>query len=115
MKALLVALCLVVLFGCSGEQDSWPRKQFSAEDWRMTAESDRYVFAHDLIERYVLIGKRPDEVKELLGTPSSEVTADHYFTYVIKTGGDGFNQVYVLDVKLNSATGAVERVTIRGD
>ncbi len=73
------------------------------------------MFARDLIESQLLVGMPAAEVKAILGAPSSESDADHYFTYVLKTGGDGFNQVYVLDVKLNPATGAVERVTIRGD
>jgi hypothetical protein len=115
MKTLLPGLLLIAVMGCSSEQTSWPKKKFVAEEWAKTAESERYPFARDIVESHVLVGKSASEVKQLLGAPSSESEADHYFTYIIKVGGDGFNQVYVLDVKVSPVTGKVESAIVRGD
>jgi hypothetical protein len=115
MKTLLPAVLLIAAIGCSNEQASWPATKFDSGQWKRSAETDRYVFARDLVESHTLVGKPANEVKDLLGTPSSESDKDHRFAYVIKTGGKNFDQVYVLDVVLNPANGIVESVLIRGD
>jgi hypothetical protein len=51
----------------------------------------------------------------LLGPPSSENANEHAISYVISSGGIGFNQVFVLDLRVNPAGGRVESVAIRGD
>ena len=111
MKSLAMALLLLALSGCSSEESSWPKKHFVANEWANAAESERYVFVRDIVESRSLVGKPATEVKQLLGKPSAENDAEHYF----KTGGDGFNQVYVLDVRVDPTTGAVEQTLIRGD
>jgi hypothetical protein len=63
----------------------------------------------------MLLGKSTSDVQTLLGRPTSENNADHSLTYVIKTGGSGFNQVFVLDVRVNPKSDLVENVIIRGD
>ena len=115
MKNLLAILIFVVAIGCGREQASWSSKEFAAEQWRATPESDRYVFARDLIDRKLLVGKPEQEVKELLGPPSSESEADHRFAYVIKVGGNGFDQVYILDILVDPSSGLVKKAYVRGD
>jgi hypothetical protein len=115
MRPLLLMVLMIAALGCSSEQDSWPKKKFVAEEWAKTSESERYIFARDLTESHALVGKTASEVKQLLGTPSYDVEADHYFTYVIKIGGYAFNQIYILDVRVNPATGKIESAGIRGD
>jgi hypothetical protein len=107
-------LMLASLLGCNGP-DGWPSEPFDAREWADTPEVKRYVFARDLIDRKLLHGKTPAEVTTLLGPPSSENLPEHAMTYVISSGGIGFNQIFVLDVRFDPAAGRVERVVIRGD
>ena len=108
-------LLVIALIGCSDEPHSWPNQAFTASEWARTAEAGRYVFARDLVDSHALVGKPVGDVKQLLGPPSSDNSADHYFTYVIKAGGSGFNQIYVLDIRINPTSGVVESARVRGD
>jgi len=107
-------LLLVWLCGCNGPE-RWPKEPFDAREWAKTPDTKRYVFARDLIDRKLLDGKTPAEVAALLGPPSSENPNAHAITYVIRSGGIGFNQVFVLDVRVDPTGGQVESVAIRGD
>jgi hypothetical protein len=115
MKQLAGFLLCVVLMGCSEEPDSWPKKAFDAAEWARAGEGDRYVFARDLVESRRLLGMPGTEVKKLLGRPTLDSPDEHYFTYFLKSGGSGFDQIFVLDIKTNSSTGVVESASIRGD
>jgi hypothetical protein len=110
----LVLLLCIVISACSGPE-SWPKRAFNAGQWAQAPETERYVFALDLVDRELLKGKTPEEVKEILGAPSSESSDEHYVTYVLKSGGLGFNQVYGLDVRFDPTTNTVKSVSIRGD
>lgn len=107
-------LACMLLTGCT-DPGSWPKHAFGATEWANTPEESRYVFARALTDQKVLQGKTMVEVKQLLGTPSFQDEANRYVTYVVKTGGREFDQVYVLDIRFNSVSGTVESVGIRGD
>jgi hypothetical protein len=98
------------------DTDSWPRETFTATEWSRTAEVGRYVFVRDLLDRGLLQGKTLSEVKALLGVPSFDglKAPDHYITYVVKVGGRGFDQVFILDIRFNASTDKVEEAFIRG-
>ena len=107
-------LLLVCLCGCNGPE-RWPKEPFDAREWANTPDTKRYVFARDLIDRKLLEDKTLTEVTALLGPPSSENPNDHAITYVISSGGIGFDQVFVLDVRVDPDGGQVNSVAIRGD
>ena len=115
MKSFWTALLIFVVMGCSSDEASWPTTKFTAEAWTKTPESGRYIFARDLLDSRILVGKRASEVKELLGAPSSEDDTGHRFAYLIKAGAKGFNQVFALDLVVDPATGTVQHVIVRGD
>jgi hypothetical protein len=107
-------LLLICLSGCNGPE-RWPTEPFDAREWAKTPDAKRYVFARDIVDRKVLEGKTPTEVMALLGPPSSENANEHAISYVISSGGIGFNQIFVLDLRVDPAGGRVESVAIRGD
>jgi hypothetical protein len=105
---------LVVLSACNGPA-AWPKESFDAREWKETPESKRYVFAHDLVDRKLLNGKTLSEVTDLLGPPSSEKMSGNYLSYVVATGGIGFNQVFFLELRFDESGQRVEHVRIGGD
>lgn len=109
-------LCIVMLtVACSVDQASWPNTAFDSAQWRAAPEEKRYIFARDLIDRKLLLGKRESELMELLGPPTTVDQSGRQLSYVIKEGASGFDQVFSLDVVLNSSSRSVEEVAIRGD
>lgn len=110
-----ILVSLVLAAGCTNDPKSWPTQPFNVSAWAGTPENDRYIFVHDLIDRDLLHGKNETEVREMLGSPSSKSEGDHALSYVVKTGGSGFNQVYILDIRFNPLSSVVETTLIRGD
>jgi hypothetical protein len=107
-------VCCMALVAC-GEVYSWPAEKFDSHRWKQTVEVKRYVFAKDLIDRRLLIGKTRGEVVELLGAPSSENSSPRAMQYLIKSGGVAMDQLFALDVQLGGVRGEVTSVGIRGD
>jgi hypothetical protein len=70
---------------------------------------------NDLIDRHVLVGLTSDELERVLGPPGSRDPESGDYTYIVKLGGPGFNQVYILDVRFDAATKKVVSVRVRGD
>ncbi len=94
---------------------SWPCEPFSAENWRNTPGTGRYVFWKDLRSRGLLLGLSRQDVIELLGPPDSDQGV--YVTYILK-GRDPreytLDSVYFIDVGFDSS-GRVARAFIRSD
>jgi hypothetical protein len=111
---ILTVLCLVLLAGCMDDPSGWPRETFSPAAWSRKAEGERYALTLDLRDSHLLVGKTSVEVKKILGNPGFESSQEHYMTYIVKTGGPSFNQVYIVDIRMNDA-GVVQNVIIRGD
>jgi hypothetical protein len=109
---VLVGFSFMILVSCSTDPESWPKDPFNEAVWARTTEGERYKVALDLRDRKVLQGKTAEEVKQLLGAPSYE--SKDYITYIVKIGGRGFNEIYLLDIRMNGS-GVVEKVLIRGD
>lgn len=114
ISACVIAICTLVA-GCSDQPQKWPRQAFDPATWAKTPEEDRYVFVRDVIDRDLLRGKKLPEVEAMLGAPSFRSDTEHDVTYVVKAGSKGFNQVYVLDVRFDPTTSAVDTVQVRGD
>lgn len=112
---ILVSLVIVMMLPSCGDTGDWPKERFDSQRWRQTSEAGRYVFAKDLIEQKLLIGKTRQEVVDLLGAPSSESAVPPAIAYLIKTGGSGMTQVFALEVRLDGLRGEVTGVGIRGD
>jgi outer membrane protein assembly factor BamE (lipoprotein component of BamABCDE complex) len=117
VKLFLSIILFVAVFasGCSTEENSWPRTEFNATQWKASRDTERYVFAHDIIQKRLLEGKTREQVQEILGAPTTVDTSSRQLSYLIKEGGSSFNQVFTLDVILNSSSQTVEEVGIRGD
>jgi hypothetical protein len=116
MKYFTTLLLLIaILLGCSRDVDSWPNTKFDSVEWHASREESRYVFVRDLIDRRLLIGKSEAAVRELLGPPTTVDRTGRQLSYVVREGGTGFDQVYSLDVILDSPAGVVQEVGIRGD
>jgi hypothetical protein len=119
--ALLIVLTAILsgadYYPYDEDADTWPTQTFTVSAWAHTPESDRYVFANNLLERQILIGLSPTEIQSLLGKPSSDGlrTADHFVSYVIKTKGTGFDQVFTLDLDFDATNSRVIKAFIRGD
>jgi hypothetical protein len=73
------------------------------------------VFAHDLIERKLLVGKTREEVQGILGRPTTVDNSGRQLSYPIKEGGSSFNQVFTLDLVFDTSNQIVTEVGIRGD
>ena len=103
---LIALLCL--LAGCG-----WHHDHFDAAKWRAAPEGERYRQVNDLISSNRLLGLTSNEVMALLGEPDRGANTSMQ-SYVVKVGGSGFNQVFILDVRF-SASGDAEKVFVRGD
>lgn len=114
ISTFVIAVC-VLAAGCSEEPQSWPSQDFDTAIWAKTPEKDRYVFVNDVVDRGLLQGKNISEVEAMLGTPSVRSESEHSLTYVVKTGGNGFNQVYVLDIRFDPSTNTMQKALVRGD
>jgi len=111
MKVIFfVVLSIFFIAGCD-EKNSWPRAEFDRAAWLHSAESERYKWARDIIDTHRLDGLTNKQVTDLLGAPSSRISTG--VTYVIKVGGQGFNKIYVLDIRFKE--NIVEEYYIRGD
>lgn len=108
---ILFALCIVA---CS-DQSNWPHTTFSSEDWQRTPEAQRYKLVTNLLERHLLDGKSKAQVIELLGQPSDESVEPRSLAYIIKTGGNSFDQILILDIRFEDNWDHATLVGIRGD
>ncbi len=111
MLFIFVALCLMA---CS-EQGSWPNRSFSSEAWKHTPEEQRYELVNDLLRKQLLDGKSRAQVMELLGSPDSEAQDPRMLAYVVKSGSNSFNQVFILDIRFRESWDHVSFAGIRGD
>lgn len=110
-KFILIIVMLFSLCACEGP-NAWPKEEFNSANWNATAERERYKFVRDIVSSKKLIGINRREVVEMLGKPSSESDLPNLL-YVVKVGGSGFNQVFILDIRF--ANGKVNQVLVRGD
>jgi hypothetical protein len=99
---------LSLLAGCG-----WPHDHFDGATWRGAPEGERYRQVNDLISSNRLLGLTSNEVTALLGKPDPDANTSMQ-SYVVKVGGSGFNQVFILDVRFGTS-GVVEKVFVRGD
>ena len=111
-RIFIVTCLLSCLFGCDSP-DNWPSRSFDEAGWKAAPEDARYVFVNNLIETRKLNGLHRERIVQLLGKPSS--AASDRVIYIIKTGGAGLDEVYILDIGFNKNTGVVDRVLVRGD
>jgi hypothetical protein len=113
-RIFLSALLLLTLVGCGSEVSNWPVKTFEKEQWSTTADSQRYVFVRDLLEKDKLLGLTKVQVITMLGKPTFEDPDAAYITYVIKADS---NLVHILDVRFRNASGnkTVYNVIVRSD
>lgn len=110
----MVAIFGLMMIACS-ERGNWPVNAFSAEEWRATQEDKRYVFARDIVQREVLLGRTSVEIYAMLGKPSSVSTDLATWKYLVKAGSRvSFAQVYVIQLSFDSG-GRVCKVVIVGD
>lgn len=128
-RLLLVAgtlLGLLLIAGVAGwlwvdyqtSPKSWPTEEFSSTAWKAAAPEERYVFYRDLADSGRIEESTKDELVDLLGEPGWEDPGGNYMTYVVKHREPGewsFNAIYLLDIRLDPATGDVQRYFIRGD
>lgn len=113
IKAFVATAALMFfIYGCS-ESNSWSNKKFSKEDWKSSTANGRYFYTKDLIEKKILINLNKKEVADLLGRPDFTSDNPASMQYLIKTGGEGFDQVQILDIRFEH--GKVTRVFTRGD
>jgi hypothetical protein len=98
---------LTLLVGCG-----WPHDHFDAAKWRAAPEGERYRQVNDLISSNRLLGLNSNEVTSLLGKPDPGADPSMQ-SYVVKVGGSGFDQVFILDIRFGNS-GEVEKVFIRG-
>jgi hypothetical protein len=101
-------LALVTLLAGLG----WPRDEFDAAKWRAAPEGERYRQVNDLISSNILLGRNSTEVTALLGKPDPGADSSMQ-SYVVKIGGSGFDQVFILDIRFGTS-GRVEKAFIRG-
>lgn len=113
--AALVMLLIIRLQTSCSRSDRWPTDRFDAAKWRSAKQEQRYKMVNDLIDRHLLIGLTPSELEQLLGPPTSWGLGRAYCTYVVKVGGTGFNQIFILDVGFDAATEKVVSARVRGD
>lgn len=110
--ALPVFLLCLALAACNGP-DYWPREKFSAQAWQQSAPGERYRFAKDLQQSGTLEGKTRGEVVAILGKPDFEHPDGSYVSYLLRTGGLGFDQVFAIDVRFEA--GRVSAIRVGGD
>ena len=97
---------------------SWPSEEFSSDAWKVAAPEERYVFYRDLADSGMMEGSTKAELIRLLGEPSWADPGGTYMTYLVKEREPeewSFNAIYLLDIRLDPATGEVRRYFIRGD
>ena len=100
---LLSTLFAAFIVGCT-EPSSWPSETFDSDAWASADESQRYVYAKDLLDGK-LDGLKRAEVRALLGRPSSE--GGELLIYVVKqTPGEDEYYIYI---GFDPATGKVVR------
>lgn len=108
MLRCLAALALLALLTACG----WPHDHFDGASWRAAPEGERYRQVNDLISSKILLGRTPTEVTALLGKPDPGADSSMQ-SYVVKIGGSGFDQVFILDIRFG-ASGKVDEALIRG-
>jgi hypothetical protein len=110
---LLGVLALSLILGaCADSPLTWPKRKFSAEEWKKTPDSERYVFARDLLDGK-LIGLTRQQVVELLGTDGAgNVPANS--CYVIKEMESGYDASQNICVRFD-AGGRVNNVYLHSD
>ena len=112
-RAMLVLILPLIVVACN-EPEHWPSEPFTAEAWRASQSDQRYKLAKNLQETNALRGKGRADVVALLGKPDFESADGAYISYVVRTGGVGFNQVFALDVRFDNSQRVAE-LKIRGD
>ena len=108
----------LALGGCGNPARSWPHKEFSAEQWRLTAPEQRYFFFNSLVGSSHLDNLSRELVVELLGPPDSEAPDGRYVTYVIKYVTEEewtFDSVYLLHIEFDKQGRGVARYYLRSD
>jgi hypothetical protein len=115
-KACIASLILLTAIQAScGYTAFWPSDRFDSARWRSTKQDQRYRMVNDLMNRHLLIGLDRTQVEALLGPAGSWGLGRNYCTYVVKVGGGGFNQVFIVDVGFDEHIGRVATVRVRGD
>lgn len=115
LNHLLILSAVLCAAACSEPSNDWPDTEFMESGRHKTSESERYFYVDDLIRNQGLIGKPREKILEMLGEPSSKnANADRYY-YVVKTGSDDFDQVFVLDIAFGGSKNVVQKVIVRGD
>ena len=109
---ILMALSFFIIMGCDNPKN-WPMAEFDQSSWLRSTENERYRWAQDIIDRHLLDGLTRNQVIDLLGAPSSQNLES--IAYIVKTGGSGFNQIYILDIRFKKYNNIVESYRIRGD
>ncbi len=98
-----VFLAILLQTSCS-DSDLWPQDRFESTKWRSAKADQRYRMVNDLIDHRVLVGLTSDKLERVLGPPGSRNPESGDYTYIVKLGGPGFNQVHILDVGFDAAT-----------
>ncbi|MGO4702727.1 hypothetical protein [Dyella sp. 2RAB6] len=110
IKWLIFFITTAITVVCMGDRVWWPERKFDPEAWKRTESNGRYVYATDLLDSRVLIGKSEDEVIALLGEsdlPRYAATIQ----YLIRHGGVGLRRIYILDLRFTN--GKVSRAFVR--
>lgn len=115
MTKLLVMLGMLACISACSDQNYWPHTTFSPESWKNTSESERYIFVNDLLQRQLLLGKNKAQIIELLGSPSEELIESHSIIYLVKSGGNSFDQIFILDIRFQGEWTRATVIGIRGD
>jgi hypothetical protein len=97
-RFLCFVLAFLLLAGCDYFPSVWPSGRFDAAMWRKATESERYVFAKDIVESKILLSRTKEEVIALLGQPSYESPTGDYVTYVVKT-----HSIFLLDIRFEKS------------
>lgn len=107
-NGVIVCTAFALLMACAKNEP------FQAAAWKHTSEMDRHVFVDDLVERQLLIGETAEEVKEMLGPPSSGASQTQ-ISYLVGPGKwFSFDAVTILDVTIGPDRRVV-KVSLRGD
>ena len=113
LNLLVFIFMMAIAFFCIDDKVWWASSKFDQEAWKSTTEKKRYIYVKDLLRRDLLIGKSEEEVIDMLGQSESAPGAPSSAQYLIKVGGPGLSQIYVLDLRFTN--GKVSRAFVRGD
>jgi hypothetical protein len=95
ISTIVIYILSITFFVLSPDiDDFFNRTDFDSEVWVNWVETesnlkDRWNMIHDLTEKYKLKGMQKEEIKKLLGTPSSEY--ENEISYYLGMTGHGIN------------------------